>query len=79
MAISEGLILLTAIYNKFSLFFSDKFPESLDACKQRLCKGSEVAADSNGAHCWAKEGCQDGLKIRSFAYSLYALYEIPEY
>ena len=67
--------------NKTSPFVPVNHQESLDACKQRLCNGNEVAAnfDPNGGYCNSKAGCQSGLKIVSYGFFHQVLYEIPEY
>ena len=70
------------VNNKTSSFFSVQYGESLDACKQRLCNGNQVAANfrpENGGECGARDGCQNGLKITAFSSAYQMLYKIPEY
>ena len=72
-------MLVTAIIKH--IFFSVQYQESLDACKQRLCNGNEVAAnfEPKGGKCNLKDGCQNGLGIERSNQPLTMLYEIPEY
>ena len=68
---------------RFLFFFSGYYPESLSACKQRLCNSSYGAAnfvvDQQGEHCNAKGGCHNRLNVVPHSHVYHILYQIPEY